>query len=684
MSTAPLSPVSTEMNVSCVDSTAMSPRVAPVHLPASTWDASYPDDDSGEDVDRDVSWDDDSGDGGAVPKIEPMEEESFRMEDVQQAPYAPEHGPHAGGPPSSQAKAKRPRGRPRKHPVALQDLNSKVAKGRSKTGCITCRKRKKKCDEAKPRCLNCEKNAVVCEGYHEKTIWKSGRERAEEERQRRQSLPQITLQPIFQGVETAEDRIFLNHYINNLSSVLTVEGQHKNAFKDMLLQMALGHRGLMHAILSLAGKHIDFDTPYGSKLLSSNPGLDREGLIARSDYHHEKSMPYLLVWGLQEGHGQEDRVDLACRYGQMLCLLLKTAAEGAHAAEHRVHLHAYKNLIFANPPPDKAFTTFISEFFQYRVFTDELIRYPGTDEKRLATEDWVPWHAIEPARLIGVGDGLFHYLSMITTIKNEIRDNIAANVRPVVNSKSVQRANEIETAIREWAPVWPAGDNRDRVSLLYKQMMWVYLFRTVWPPVGSSLSSRARKPPTAAEPTSSRTVDGGSGASKVSTVTTGDGNNALPLSPASSNPSSSTRSPPALDRRMSSASGTLHAKPPNAIADTGSPPPTVRLPPHHDAGFSNTVDESLAILDSFKPSDPVQTLLFVPCLVIGCASFAPAQQERIRAAIRTVRGYTGLRNCDCLLRLLEEIWRLMAEEDWMSVWDWQKVASGMGLDFSCA
>jgi len=48
--------------------------------------------------------------------------------------------------------AKRPRGRPRKHPVPTQESLAKVAKGRSKTGCITCRKRKKKCDEAKPRC----------------------------------------------------------------------------------------------------------------------------------------------------------------------------------------------------------------------------------------------------------------------------------------------------------------------------------------------------------------------------------------------------------------------------------------------------------------------------------------------------------------------------------------------------
>jgi len=28
--------------------------------------------------------------------------------------------------------------------------------------------------------MNCEKNAVVCEGYPEKQIWKSGKEKAEE------------------------------------------------------------------------------------------------------------------------------------------------------------------------------------------------------------------------------------------------------------------------------------------------------------------------------------------------------------------------------------------------------------------------------------------------------------------------------------------------------------------------
>lgn len=32
----------------------------------------------------------------------------------------------------------------------------------------------------RPRCLNCQKNAVVCEGYLPKEIWKSGKQKLED------------------------------------------------------------------------------------------------------------------------------------------------------------------------------------------------------------------------------------------------------------------------------------------------------------------------------------------------------------------------------------------------------------------------------------------------------------------------------------------------------------------------
>ena len=42
---------------------------------------------------------------------------------------------------------------------------------RTKTGCGTCRRRKKKCDEAKPECNNCTRGGFLCEGYASKIPW---------------------------------------------------------------------------------------------------------------------------------------------------------------------------------------------------------------------------------------------------------------------------------------------------------------------------------------------------------------------------------------------------------------------------------------------------------------------------------------------------------------------------------
>lgn len=50
--------------------------------------------------------------------------------------------------------SKRPRGRPRIHPVQRDEASTKGSRmARTKTGCSTCRLRKKKCDETKPECM---------------------------------------------------------------------------------------------------------------------------------------------------------------------------------------------------------------------------------------------------------------------------------------------------------------------------------------------------------------------------------------------------------------------------------------------------------------------------------------------------------------------------------------------------
>ena len=141
-----LSPISAGMDM------AMDTSSAPtmVHSASSSctdsWSTGYADRDEPE---NDIPWEQCSDDVLTIPKLEPMDDD-FNLDDVKAAPLTPV--PALESTTATQTKQKRPRGRPRKHPLASAVSSNKVTKGRSKTGCITCRKRKKKCDEAKPRC----------------------------------------------------------------------------------------------------------------------------------------------------------------------------------------------------------------------------------------------------------------------------------------------------------------------------------------------------------------------------------------------------------------------------------------------------------------------------------------------------------------------------------------------------
>lgn len=58
-------------------------------------------------------------------------------------------------------------------PISNQAVSNSKLRKRTKTGCLTCRKRRIKCGEERPSCNNCFKSKRHCEGYNQRVIFKA-------------------------------------------------------------------------------------------------------------------------------------------------------------------------------------------------------------------------------------------------------------------------------------------------------------------------------------------------------------------------------------------------------------------------------------------------------------------------------------------------------------------------------
>lgn len=240
--------------------------------------------------------------------------------------------------------------------------------------------------------------------------------------------------------------------------------------------MAQNHTGLMHSILALSSKHLDYTSAYGRQLLRDHPRVDVETLEERSQFHQDAAFREL----------RRDSTVSQATYAQMICLVLQTLSDPSPSGQHRLHLESYKKLIRDNPPENAESMSFIHEFFEYHISADQLICFPQTDTQYISnSEDWnLPNTVLQPSavRMLGVLDGLFMYMSKITNIRNQIRRNMEMGIDPIVDYRAIYASVEIDAGIREWVPAWPEGDSRDAAGRLYRQMMWIYLWRTMYPP----------------------------------------------------------------------------------------------------------------------------------------------------------------------------------------------------------
>lgn len=396
-----------------------------------------------------------------VTKIEELEDDDNSA--LMQAPPLPPQGPN-GEP------IKRGRGRPRKHPVQPPKTIQKVTKGRSKTGCITCRRRKKKCDETKPECNNCVKNSVVCQGYPEKTVWQPGRQK-NEARQAANAISQ-SLPTLVDGVESRMDHFLLDHFINRVSRILTLFDDDSNPFHDYLLPLAIRHRAMMHSLLALSSSHL------------ANSNGNHPDYHQAQGRHLNEALSSLRV-GLDEGPDSN-------KVATALILCLDSIAKGDTTGEYRPHLEAARHMLGTdNSEDDVPLRRFLYEFFAYHDVANSvtiLNRSPSfLDQYKVPAFIMQP----EAGALLGVLDGLFNHMSKITILRNQIRERRAQGIDPAVDYKILTQAVAIDTEIHEWEPSQPPNSVRYIAAQLYRQTTWVYLYRTMMPSAGSPKIQKA-------------------------------------------------------------------------------------------------------------------------------------------------------------------------------------------------
>jgi hypothetical protein len=289
---------------------------------------------------------------------------------------------------------------------------------------------------------------------------------------RRNSLtaPPRGLPVLIDGIETEIDHRFLDHFVYNFSRVLTLINDDSNPFKEIILPMATRHQGLMHSLMCLSGSHLSARDPEPS-------------LKERQHYHFSRAIADLrstiaVRTAAEETNYPVDDPTIA----STIALCLNTICEGETRGEYRSHMDAARYLLATQRPRNEKFRQFIVEFFQYHDVSNSLTtldRRPVCLTGELRLPDFVP-HA-QAGALLGIFDGLFHYISETTIIRDKIRQRFNQGLEPAVDYETLSEAVKIDSAIRAWQPIYPSDHPNWFAAQLYRQSTWVYLYRTIRP-----------------------------------------------------------------------------------------------------------------------------------------------------------------------------------------------------------
>ncbi|KAM5511841.1 hypothetical protein FOXYSP1_06641 [Fusarium oxysporum f. sp. phaseoli] len=125
------------------------------------------------------------------------------------------------------------------------------AHNKTRTGCLTCKRRRIKCDETKPTCRNCQIHGTSECLYEAPEASRSAETLV---------LTGQGLQPV-NGIYTLQHLGLLHHFTSSTALTLSVHGQVQKLWQVDIPHIGLSFPFVIHAILALSSMHMAHEIP---------------------------------------------------------------------------------------------------------------------------------------------------------------------------------------------------------------------------------------------------------------------------------------------------------------------------------------------------------------------------------------------------------------------------------------
>ncbi|APA09404.1 hypothetical protein sscle_05g041740 [Sclerotinia sclerotiorum 1980 UF-70] len=150
--------------------------------------------------------------------------------------------------------------------------SSRRSHRKTRTGCNNCKRRKIKCGEGKPSCLNCLKHSIPCD-YSRANAAAAAKKTpsASPGSSASASVPSDSLSRTAEGHDLCLNLLDLeifNHFCKSTSISINSSPEAKELWQTTAIEIALSHEFVMRALLALSALHMARSTPDRSRQLN--------------------------------------------------------------------------------------------------------------------------------------------------------------------------------------------------------------------------------------------------------------------------------------------------------------------------------------------------------------------------------------------------------------------------------